>query len=121
MSKIDPAMLEAFDDQLTDDTLRTLLEAAAAALIEDAITDTLTGDAGWEPGTVPLASHLAASLRRAIGDRDGGPLGDRDRVGSVSRHAIAELSAFARVRLELAWRAIRAQRRGAAAATGACA
>ena len=113
MSKIDRAMLEAFDDQLTDDTLRTLLEVDAAALIEDAITDTLTGDASWEPGTVSLATHLATSLHRAIGDRD--------RVGSVSRHAIAELSAFARVRLELAWRAIRAQRRGAAAATGACA
>lgn len=133
--RLEPATLDAFEAQMTEDTFRNVLEyrrrrvammaamgvavGDASALEQDAITDTLAGVAGWDPATTSLAAHLRAVIRRrstaiseplVTAEDEETPLPFR-----VERRAVFELLDFARVRLELAWRELRDQARAARA------
>jgi hypothetical protein len=79
---VDPALLDAFERELTPDSVRRLLEFAnrrtamlrvvgisvaadeAKIFVQDAISDTLTRVAVWQPGNVPLWLHLRGVVRR---------------------------------------------------------
>jgi hypothetical protein len=81
-ARIEPALLEAFEHQLTPDVARRLLELAARRtamlraagllvpadhaklLVRDAISDTLTQVARWTPEEQPLGLHLRGIIRR---------------------------------------------------------
>lgn len=80
--RIEAELLDAFEDQLTEDSFRRVLEYGrrrvammkvagvavatdeAAVMSQDAITDTLTRVAQWEPTAVSLATHLRGVIRR---------------------------------------------------------
>jgi hypothetical protein len=80
--RIAPAMLEAFERELTSDVARRLLELAARRtemlraaglpiaadqarlLVRDAIAATLTRVARWNPEEQPLGLHLRGIIRR---------------------------------------------------------
>lgn len=102
-SPLDPATLDAFEAQMTEDSFRAVLEAApsddAVVVVQDAITDTLNGVVRWEPDAATLAAHLRDVVARALGDGGGG--------WRPARRQIFELLDFTRVRLELAWRDLR--------------
>ena len=81
-ARIEPAMLEAFERELTPDVARRLLELAARRtamlraaglpvaadhaklLVREAISDTLTQVARWNPEEQPLGLHLRGIIRR---------------------------------------------------------
>jgi len=81
-ARIEPAMLEAFERELTPDVARRLLELAARRtamlraaglpvtadhaklLAREAISDTLTQVARWNPEEQPLGLHLRGIIRR---------------------------------------------------------
>lgn len=78
----DPALLEAFERELTPDVARRLLELAARRtamlraagvavasdeaklLVQEALTETLAQIERWEPGESTLAAHLSGVVRR---------------------------------------------------------
>jgi hypothetical protein len=78
----DPALLEAFERELTPDVARRLLELAARRtamlraagvavasdeaklLVQEALTETLAQVERWEPGEATLAAHLSGVVRR---------------------------------------------------------
>lgn len=78
----DPALLEAFERELTPDVARRLLELAARRtamlraagvavasdeaklLVQEALTETLAQIERWEPGESTLAAHLTGVVRR---------------------------------------------------------
>lgn len=80
--RVEPAMLEAFERELTPDVARRLLELAARRtamlraagvpvvadcaklLVRDAIADTLNQVARWKPEEQPLGLHLRGIIRR---------------------------------------------------------
>lgn len=80
--RIEPALLEAFERELTPDVARRLLELAARRtamlraaglpvlpdqaklLVRDAIADTLNQVARWKPEEQPLGLHLRGIIRR---------------------------------------------------------
>ena len=80
--RIDPALLEAFERELTPDVARRLLELAARRvamlraagitvasdeaklLVQEAFAETLSQTATWQPAQAPLAAHLSDIVRR---------------------------------------------------------
>lgn len=115
------ALLDAFEEQMTEDTFRSVLEHArrraamiastdeALALAQDAITDTLGHVTPWEPAASSLAAHLRVVISRGEVDVDDADT-DAPHFWRPARREIFELLDFARVRLELAWRGLRGDR-----------
>jgi hypothetical protein len=82
MNRVDPALLEAFERELTPDVARRLLELAtrrtamlraagvtvasdeAKLLVQEALTETLSRAERWDPGEATLAAHLSGVVRR---------------------------------------------------------
>lgn len=137
--RVEPAMLDAFEEQMTEEAFRAVLEYGrrrvamlraagveialdeATAMGQDAITDTLNRIARWDASAVPLATHLMAVIRQSAWARLTGEtlldttdeLGRDPRAWSVTRREVFDLLDFTRVRLELAWRDARDQARAA--------
>jgi hypothetical protein len=133
--RFEPAILEAFERELTSDVMRRMLEFAARRtammraagiavasdeakrLVEDAIAETLGRLASWQVGVVPLWRHLRAVVRRRswarIADTDKPALQGPITSQPDPAHALAEISgdddprATARARELGAYRLIR--------------
>jgi|GEM_PF-5567117 len=128
---LDPVTLDAFEEQMTEDSFRCVLEYGrrraaamyaggvapddAAAMAQDAVTETLTRAAPWDPTRSSLAAHLCGVIRRrALGERaDDASTDELDRLPPwrAARRDVFDLLDFTRVRLELAWRDLRVRAR----------